>query len=304
MTIQQCKYVLEIQRCGSFNEAAKELFVAQSSLSASIKQLEDELGIKIFERSKNGTVLTTDGAEFVRYAGELVAKNDYIMRRYKHSGEESRLYISTQHYDFIADIFCKFVTDTADTHFTLSLQEKETYEVIRDVEVAYSDVGILAIKNEDTDIMSRYLRNKGIVFIPLIKVSPHIFIRKDHPLAKAPQIRQELLENYPYLSYEQGAHSDSWFLEEMPFEHSFDRQITISDRATLMNVLLKTDAYTVGTGIMPSSLNEGKIISIPVSSHSFYKVGYIIRKNRNLSPMLERFLQMLQAFSQSVATER
>ncbi len=301
MTIQQCKYVLEIHRQGSFNEAAKELFVAQSSLSASIKQLEDELGIKIFDRSKNGTVLTVDGAEFLRYANELVTKNDYIMRRYKNAEVDSRLYISTQHYDFIADIFCKFVTEMSDSQYTLSLQEKETYEVIRDVEIAYSDVGIVAIKNEDADIMSRYLHNKNISFVPLLKVSPHLFVRRDHPLVSAPSLHREALANYPYLSYEQGAHSDSWFLEEMPVENHSDKQIMISDRATLMNVLLKTDAYTVGTGIMPSSLNEGKIVSIPIKSTLFYEVGYLIRKNRNISPILERFLTKLQEFSTSIS---
>lgn len=301
MTIQQCKYVLEIHRTGSFNEAAKELFVAQSSLSVSIKQLEEELGIKIFDRSKNGTVLTAEGAEFVRYAGELVTKNDFIMRRYKNSDIDSRLYISTQHYDFIADIFCRFVTETKDKNYSLSLQEKQTYDVIRDVEIAYSDVGILAIKNEDTDIMTRFLNNKGIVFIPMIKTSPHVFLRSEHPLAKKDILYREILEGYPYLSYEQGSHSDSWFLEEMPFEYKADKQITISDRATLMNVLLKTDAYTIGTGIMPSSLNQGKILSVPFNSSLFYEVGYIVRKNMNTSPMLERFLTILKDFSTNIS---
>ena len=301
MTIQQCKYVLEIHRCGSFNEAAKELYVAQSSLSASIKQLEEELGIKIFERSKNGAALTADGAEFARYASELVAKNDYIIGRYKSSEVDSRLYISTQHYDFIADIFCEFVTELSDTHFTLSLQEKETYEVIRDVEIAYSDVGIIAIKSEDSDIMSRYMHNKGISFVTLFKAYPHLFMRRDHPLADNLHLHREALIDYPYLSYEQGAHSDSWFLEEMTDENNSCKKIMISDRATLMNVLLKTDAYTVGTGIMPSSLNEGKIISVPLKSNLFYEVGYMIRKNGNISPILERFLDMLQRFGSSIS---
>lgn len=303
MTIQQCKYVLEIHRHGSFSEAAKELFVAQSSLSASIKQLEEELGIKIFDRSKNGTVLTAHGAEFLRYATELVAKNDYIMRRYRDAEVNSRLQISTQHYDFIADIFCKFVTEMPDTHYTLSLQEKETYKVIRDVEIAYSDVGIVAIKNEDSDIMSRYLHNKGIAFVPLLKVSPHLFVRRGHPLTEYPSIQPDLLTSYPYLSYEQGSHSDSWFLEEIPVESHSNKQIRISDRATLMNVLLKTDAYTVGTGIMPSSLNEGKIISLPIKSDLFYEVGYLVLKNRNNSPILDRFLSELWKFSVGITAQ-
>ena len=154
MTIQQCIYVMEIHGTGSFSEAARKLFVAQSSLSSSIRQLEEELGIKIFERSKNGAVLTVEGAEFVRYAAELVAKNDFILDRYRNASPCARLYVSTQHYDFIADTFCKLVVENKDKSYALSLQEKETYEVIRDVEIAYSDVGIIAIKDENLDIMS------------------------------------------------------------------------------------------------------------------------------------------------------
>ncbi len=300
MTIQQCKYVMAIQNRGSFSEAARELFVAQSSLSFSIKQLEDELGIKIFERSKTGAVLTAEGAEFARYAAELVSKNDFILKRYKSAEEGPRLCVSTQHYDFIADVFCRLVTETKDSAYSLSLQEKQTYEVIRDVETAYSDVGIIAIKDANFDVMSRYLQNKGITFTSVFEVTPHVFMRRGHPLADKEYLYYEMLSGYPYLSYEQGAHSDSWFEEEMISGYCADRQIIISDRATLMNVLLKTDAYTVGTGIMPSALNEGKIVSIPIEHDCVYSVGYIVRKDRSHTPILEKFLAIVQQFGENI----
>ena len=128
MTIQQCIYILEIHNTGSFSKAANKLFVAQSSLSTSVKCLEDELGIKIFERSKNGAVLTVEGAEFIRYASEIVSKNDFILDRYKKTKSGSRLFVSTQHYDFIADAFCRLVSENKDEEYSLSLQEKGTYE--------------------------------------------------------------------------------------------------------------------------------------------------------------------------------
>lgn len=301
MTIQQCIYVMEIHSTGSFSEAARKLFVAQSSLSNSIKQLEDELGIKIFERSKNGTVLTVEGAEFVRYAAEIVSKNDFVIDRYKTSKPGSRLYVSTQHYDFIADNFCKLVKENQDAEYSLSLQEKETYEVIRDVEIAYSDIGIIAIKDEDIDIMSRYLQNKDITFFPIFKVTPHVFLRRNHPLSNETYLSYEMLSNYPYLSYEQGAHKDSWFKEEMISGDFADKHIVISDRATLMNVLIETDAYTVGTGIMPSALNESKIISIPLGSNALYSVGYITRNDRKSTPILEKFISAILQFGDSIS---
>ena len=83
MTIQQCIYILEIHNTGSFSEAARKLFVAQSSLSSSVKGLEDELGIKIFERSKNGAVLTVEGAELTKLSNlELYVKQGYLFFEY------------------------------------------------------------------------------------------------------------------------------------------------------------------------------------------------------------------------------
>ena len=300
MTIQQCIYILEIHNTGSFSEAARKLFVAQSSLSTSVKCLEDELGIKIFERSKNGAVLTIEGAEFVRYASEIVSKNDFIINRYKKPQLGSHLSVSTQHYDFIADAFCRLVTENEDTEYSLSLQEKETYDVIHDVEIAYSDIGIIAVEDQNFDIMNRYLQNKEISFSPIFKVSPHVFLRREHPLSSESFLLYEMLNNYPFLSYEQGAHKDSWFKEEMISGEFASKHIVISDRATLMNVLIKTDAYTVGTGIMPSALNEGKIISVPLKSNSCYSVGYITRDDRKSTPILEKFISAILHFADSL----
>ena len=300
MTIQQCIYILEIHNTGSFSEAARKLFVAQSSLSTSVKCLEDELGIKIFERSKNGAVLTIEGAEFVRYASEIVSKNDFVLNRYKKPQSGSRLAVSTQHYDFIADAFCRLVTENEDTEYSLSLQEKETYDVIHDVEIAYSDIGIIAIEDQNLDIMNRYLQNKEISFSPIFKVSPHVFLRREHPLSSESFLLYEMLNDYPFLSYEQGAHKDSWFKEEMISGEFASKYIVISDRATLMNILIKTDAYTVGTGIMPSALNEGKIISVPLKSNSRYSVGYITKDDRKPTPILEKFISVIQHFGDSL----
>ena len=300
MTIQQCIYILEIHNTGSFSEAARKLFVAQSSLSSSVKSLEDELGIKIFERSKNGAVLTVEGAEFVRYAAEIVSKNEFVINRYKRPQTGSRLFVSTQHYDFIADAFCGLVSENKENEYSLSLQEKKTYEVIRDVEIAYSDIGVLAIEDHNLDIMNRYLQNKEITFSPIFSVAPHVFLRKGHSLSDKSVLHYSALSNYPYLSYDQGAHQDSWFQEEMTSGELASKRIVISDRASLMNVLLKTDAYTVGTGIMPSALNEGKIVSVPLESSSRYSVGYITRNDRKPTPILEKFISAILQFGETL----
>ncbi len=294
MTIQQCKYVLEIAKTGSFTQAAKQLFIAQSSLSISVKSLEQELNIKIFERSGTGVCLTEEGMEFVRYAAQIAENDDFINQRYKHRNVQKKLYIATQHYDFVADIFAGFFSEIQDDSYRFSIREIETHSVIRDVETAYSDIGIIAIKDGDYEVMKRYLNKKGLIFNPVLNVSPHVFFRSEHPLSQRKYLTNADLKEYPYVSYEQGEHNSSFFTEEIMDASYVDKHIEISDRATLMNLLLITDAYTVGTGIMPSALNKGDIVSVPLDSEDFYIIGYLLNENRKISEMTQKFIRVLE----------
>lgn len=293
MTVQQCKYVLEIAKTGSFSEAAKQLFVAQSSLSVGVKALESELQIKIFDRAGNGVYLTDEGAEFIRYARKICRDADLVTERYSKPILQ-KLYIATQHYDFIADIFCKLLSETTSESYRFSIREIETHSVIRDVESAFSDIGIIAIKDSNLDIMKRYLSRRKLSFTPLIAVDPHVFMRKNHPMAKRRKLSVGELKDFPYVSYEQGEHNSDYFTEELMDDTFMDKHIEISDRATLMNVLLVTDAYTVGTGIMPSALNGGDIVSIPLDTEEGYHIGYILNEERKISPMTQDFISRLE----------
>lgn len=294
MTIQQCKYVLEIAKTGSFSEAAKQLFIAQSSLSISIKSLEQELNIKIFERSGNGVHLTDEGAEFVKYATQICDNSDFVTERYATKNIYRKLYIATQHYDFIADIFGKFLKQTNSESYRFSIREIETHNIIRDVETAHSDIGIIAIKDADYDIMKRYLSKKRLSFTPVLKAMPHVFLRKEHPLVHCDKLTTSDLKDYPYVSYEQGEHNSSFFTEELADISYIEKHIEISDRATLMNVLMLTDSYTVGTGIMPSALNKGDIVSIPFESDESYIIGYILNEERKISDITQEFIELLE----------
>ena len=293
MTVQQCRYVLEIAKCGSFSEAAKQLFVAQSSLSVGVKTLESELQIRIFDRAGTGVYLTDEGAEFIKYARQICRDADLVTERYSKNVQQ-KLYIATQHYDFIADIFGKLLKETTSQSYRFSIREIETYNVIRDVETAYSDIGIIAIKDGNLDIMKRYLSRRKLSFHPVITVHPHVFLRKTHPMANRPRLHVSDMKEYPYVSCAQGEQNSDYFTEELMDASYMDKHIEISDRATLMNMLLVTDAYTVGTGIMPSALNDGDIVSIPLDSHEAYQIGYILNDERKISPLTQDFIFRLQ----------
>ena len=168
MTIQQCRYVLEIVKQGSFNEAAKTMFVAQTSISGAVKSIETELNIKIFERSNKGVFLTDEGSEFVRYAKQLVSQADFITDRYMSYDEMDKISISSQHYDFVAEVFGQFINENESGSFDFCLREVETFKVIDDVEKSFSDLGIIAIKDSDMDVMERLLDGKKISFYKLL----------------------------------------------------------------------------------------------------------------------------------------
>ena len=293
MTIQQCIYVLEIAKSGSFSEAAKRLFVAQSSLSVSVRSLEQELNIQVFNRTANGVYLTDVGAEFVRYARQLVEQSDLIVRHFAAGAADSSLYVATQHYDFVADVFAKLVNRTRDERYCFSLQEMKTHDIIDLTVSGSSDIGVIAIKDKDLGIMGRYLNSKGLIFTPIKDAKPHVYLRKGHKLAGASLIEPADLKEYPCLSFEQGEHSASLFTEEIGNVNT-DRQVHITDRASLMNVMLATDCYTIGTGMMPSELNLGRIVSIPYQSEEYYILGYILREDKNIFDLLEQFIAMLK----------
>ena len=278
----------------SINEASKTLYIAQSSLSASVKSLEAELNIKIFKRSNNGVHLTSDGAEFVRYASQMIEQNDFILAKYKSGKSSPKMYIATQHYDFVADIFGKMTNAITDDSYKISLIETKTHNVINAVENGYCDIGIIAIKNTDFDIMKRILMNKKLNFNSVLKTSPHVFIRKGHPVSSQAMVTYGDLKKYPFVSYEQGNHNSSFFTEEIMETSNIEKHIEISDRASLMNLLLTTDCYTIGTGIMPSTLNDGKIMSIPLETDSYYDIGYILHADRKCSDLTNFFIEMLK----------
>lgn len=298
MTIQQCRYILEIVDKGSFNEAAKSMFVAQTSISSAVKSIETELNIRIFERSNKGVYLTNDGAEFVRYARQLVEQADYITDRYSAHTEIKRLSVSSQHYDFAAESFGYYLNKVSDPDLDFSLREVETFNVINDVEMSFSDVGIIAIKDSDMDVMDRMLVKKQITFRKLFATPFHVYIRKEHPLADKDKINFSDLVLYPYITYEQGQNGATMFTEEFSAKVSCDKNVRITDRATLMNLLLITDCYTIGTGTMNHSLLcGGNLLSIPLQSSGEYLVGYIVRNDKKLSEHTNGYIKALRDFT-------
>ncbi|MBQ2724656.1 MAG: LysR family transcriptional regulator [Clostridia bacterium] len=304
MTIQQCKYILAIARSGSMNEAAKSLLVSQASLSSAVRELEDEFNIRIFDRSNKGVRITKDGSEFIRYARQLLAQYEVITDRYQGEDKKSirNFAVTSQHYDFVAEAFVVFMKKFR-VDFNLSLKEARTFEVIDDVTNLRSDVGILAyLKAPTGGYMERYLKRNGLDYHQLFETSPHVFLGKHHPLADRDQLTLEELAEYPYITYDQGETGPIEFSEELTESNPTKKHIRINDRATLMNLLLSTDSYTIGTGVMTSDLNKGSVVSVKLASGDVYSVVLINRADVGLSEDAEKFIRVLHEVTSKISS--
>ncbi|MDD5807102.1 MAG: LysR family transcriptional regulator [Eggerthellales bacterium] len=294
MTLQQLRYLIAVAEHGSINAAAHALFVAQSSLSAAVKDAEEEAGITIFQRSNKGVVPTADGVEYLGFARQVVEQADLMARRYDRSAEPSqRLAVSTQHYTFCVEAFVDLVEEQQMDEYSLVLRETSTGAIIDDVREFRSDIGVLYLDRYNERVLRTTLSDASLVFTPLFRAKPHVFVGEHHPLASAKRLKMEDLEPYARYSFEQGTDNSFYFSEE-PFSYlPHKRNIVISDRGTLSNLLTNHTGYTISTGVLSSEMHTG-IVSIPLDTDDEMNVGYILHAQRRPSALVNAYIDALK----------
>lgn len=294
MRIQQLHYIIKIVETGSMNEAAKQLYITQPSLSNAVRDLEREMGIDIFIRNPKGITLTKDGVEFLSYARQVVEQTSLLEERYKNPTANRELFsVSSQHYAFVVNAFVSLLKGTDMSRYELFLRETRTWEIIDDVKNFRSEVGVLFLNNYNRDVLTKMLDDNRLSYTPLFTAHPHIFVSKTHPLAQKELVNLEDLEDFPYFSYDQGIHNSFYFAEEILSQIPHKKSIVVSDRATLFNLLIGLDGYTIATGILNSNLNGENIASIPLNVDDEIELVYIQHEKANLSNMGEKFIQYL-----------
>lgn len=295
MTLQQLKYVIEIVLCGSINEAARRLYMSQPSLSKAVKELEKELGIDIFLRTSRGITLSTDGAEFLGYARQVVEQAELLEHRYFNTAPSKQLFsVSTQHYAFVVNAFVEMIKKHGALEYQFTLRETRTYEIIKDVKNLRSEIGILYLSSFNEKVMMQMMREEGLEFHPLFEAKPHIFVSAKNPLATKSVVTLVDLEAYPRLSFEQGEYNSFYYSEEMFSTIPHKKSIQVSDRATLFNLLIGLNGYTISTGILSTDLNGSDIVSVPLDEDETISVGWIVHKKTRLSRMANIYLEELQ----------
>jgi DNA-binding transcriptional LysR family regulator len=295
MTFQQLKYFIEIVNCGSISRAAESLYISQPSLSNAVKDLETEIGVELFLRTPKGITLTPDGIEFLGYARQVVEQTSLLEQRYLNGKPPRRLCsISTQHYAFAVNAFVNMVKKSGADEYEFTLRETRTYEIIEDVKNLRSELGILYKNPFNEKVIEKLLRENGLVFHPLFTAKPHIFVSAANPLAAKKYVTPEDLEDYPYLSFEQGEYNSFYFSEEILSTALRKKSIRVSDRATIFNLMIGLNGYTISTGIVSADLNGDNITAIQLCVDDSIEVGWIAHNSIRLTQQSAMYLEELK----------
>lgn len=297
MTLQQLKYVTTIANIGSISEAAKRLFVSQPSLTKAIKELEKEMGITIFDRTNKGITVSKEGERFLGYARQVLEQAALLEEQYKsQSGGKKQFSVSTQHYSFAVNAFVELLKAAEIDQYDVSLRETQTYEIIDDVAHMKSEIGLLYYNDFNRPVLEKLIHTNELTFTELFTAHPHIFIGKTHPLAHKEVVSMDELEEYPYISFEQGDHNSFYFSEEIFSTVVRPKHIRVRDRASLFSLLLGLDGYTVSSGVIDKEVNGENIISVPLAEEGLMHIGYITNNKMQRSRLGQEYIHALEQY--------
>ena len=300
MTILQLKYVIAIATSKSFREAASRLFVSQPALSSTIRELEEEIGIQLFERTNKGIRLTEPGKEFLVYAKEAVSQYELIEDRYLDKDLDKKHFsVSMQHYVFAVHAFIEVMKEFDEGKYTFAVHETRTDEVLNNVRSLDSEVGVISYSRTSEKVMKKLFREFQLEFFPLITRETFVYVWKDHPLSKKKELSLKDLTEYPCISFDQSSENDFYLTEEALGDYDFDKLIKTNDRATSAELMAAMNGYSIGTGIMTESLAIKKdFVTIKLKEEDPLTIGYIVRANHKLSEIGQRYVDELLKYKE------
>lgn len=297
LTLQQLRYVTMVAKTGTITEAANKLYISQPSLTSAIHELENEMNIVIFRRTNKGVSVTKEGEDFLGYARQVLEQAAILEDKYKkNSGGKKQFCVSTQHYSFAVNAFVDLIKKYGQDEYDFSIRETQTYEIIEDVAKMRSELGILFLNDFNETVINKILKSHELEFTQLFVAKPHVFISRKHPLTDKKIITNSELELYPYLSFEQGEHNSFYFSEEIFSASERKKNIRVRDRATLFNLLIGLNGYTVCSGVIDKKLNGKDIIAVPLADEGDMRIGYIMHKKGMLSRLGETYLESLKKY--------
>lgn len=295
MTLSQLNYAITVSDAKSMSEAARELFISQPSLSASIKDLEEEIGIELFRRTNRGILVTPEGKEFIGYARQVVEQYAMIESKYVEKKKiKKKFSVSMQHYTFAVDAFVQMVKQFGMDEYEFAVHETKTYDVIEDVKTFKSEIGILYLNDLNQKVLTKLFNEEGLEFNELLKCGIYVYLWRGHPLANQKEIALEELDDYPCLSFDQGNFNSFHFAEEVLSNYEYKQLIKANDRATILNLMVGLNGYTLCSGIICEDLNGSEYRAVKLKSNEIMTIGYLKRKGMALSELGTNYLEEIK----------
>lgn len=297
MTLQQLRYIIAIAEAGSITSAADKLLVSQPSLSKVVNQIEEEMGITIFNRNNRGVYLSEEGLSFLSYSRQVVEQADLLENKYKNKEKQRRVFsITSHHYAFVVNAFVALVKEYGENKYEFSLRETLTNNIIEDVRTSKSEIGVLFLSDFNRKVILKMLEDADLKFTKLFAVKPHIFVSRKNPLAKEKIVKLSDLKNFPRLLYDQGIKNSFYFAEEPQPIIDSNKNIIVTDRATIFNLMIGLNGYTIASGVLSSDLNGTEIVAIPLETDEIMEIGYIKNIDRPLSKICISYINHLKTY--------
>lgn len=300
MNINQLKYVLEVAGSSSMREASTKLYVSQPALSASIHDLEEEIGILIFERTNKGISLTDEGREFLSYAKKAVGQYEILEERYlSRDSDKEHFSVSTQHYNFAIKAFTDVIRKMEPDKFIFSIHETKTKEVLEDVRSLKSEVGIVSFSGSNEALIKKLFRDYQLDFVPLMRRDTYVYVWRSHPFAARDKVSIDEMSDYPCVSFDQSDDGNFYLTEEAMADYAFDKMIKSDDRATTMEIIAELDGYSIGSGMLSgaNAILQG-LVAIKLKEEDPLTIGYITRKGSAMSAYGRKYLEELMKYKE------
>ncbi|HET5696551.1 TPA: LysR family transcriptional regulator [Streptococcus pneumoniae] len=295
MNIQQLRYVVAIANSGTFREAAEKMYVSQPSLSISVRDLEKELGFKIFRRTSSGTFLTRRGMEFYEKSQELVKGFDIFQNQYANPEEEKDEFsVASQHYDFLPPTITAFSERYPD-YKNFRIFESTPVQILDEVAQGHSEIGIIYLNNQNKKGIMQRVEKLGLEVIELIPFHTHIYLREGHPLAQKEELVMEDLADLPTVRFTQEKDEYLYYSENFVDTSASSQMFNVTDRATLNGILERTDAYATGSGFLDSDSVNG-ITVIRLKDNLDNRMVYVKREEVELSQAGTLFVEVMQEY--------
>lgn len=295
MTILQLKYVIALANAKSMREAASRLYISQPALSSTIRELEEELNIKIFERNNKGVAITAEGLDFLTYAKQAVSQYEVIEDRYIDKWKDKRRFsVSMQHYVFAVLAFINTIKSYDSEKYSYSVNETRTDDVLKDVRDMKSEIGVISYSESNEKLIKKLFREYQLDFTPIMTRNTYVYMWKTHPFAKKKEISLEELVDYPCISFDQNSESEYYLTEEALSDYDFDKHIKSNDRATTAELMASLNGYSIGTGNMTESVAlRDDFVVIKLKEEDPLTIGYIVRSNHEVSDIGTTYIEEL-----------